>query len=107
MGKRGKTTRGSQTDRVKVAILVDGSTQTDPTDAVVAPGADAVAIAANEPSAPSAAPIKSNSMARDPYDIRSYSESLQDQILLTIQQHNEDRQCNKVVASTKKLGVKG
>ena len=63
MGKRGKTHKGSQTDRVTVAStdtqttkasLVDCSTQTDPTDAVN--GAAAVANAAKvEPSAPSVA----------------------------------------------------
>ena len=62
MGKRGKTHKGSQTDRVKLAStdtqtkasLVDCSTQTDPTDAVI--GASAGANPANvEPSAPAVA----------------------------------------------------
>ena len=71
------------------AILVDGSTQTEPTD--VAPGAAAVAIAAIvEPPAPSAALINAPSRA-DP------DASLTEAI----------RQYNEVIASAKKREAKG
>ena len=73
------------------AILVDGSTQTEPTD--VAPGAAAVAIAAIvEPPAPSAALIKSHAPSRaDP-----------DACLTEV-----IRQYNEVIASAKKREAKG
>ena len=64
-----------------------------------APGAAAVAITANEPSAPSAAPIKSKASSRDdPYAWLRCA---------TMQSRDAIRQYNEVVASAKKPGAKG